>query len=366
MENEEFLTKQIITYLGNKRSLLDFIGSAVDIVKKELKKDKITIFDAFSGSGVVSRLFKQYADVLYCNDLEGYAKTINTCYLTNAKDIDKKELEKWYTYLIDNLTDDKLISDGFIRRLYSSKDENHIQKDDRVFYTIRNAKYIDTARQLLEKVPEPYKTLFLGPLLYEASTKNNTGGIFKGFYKNSTTKIGQFGGNGKHALNRILANIEIKKPVLSDYNCKVHILQGDSNKICKDLPMVDLAYLDPPYNQHPYSSNYFMLNLINDYKEPKKISKISGIPIGWNKSSYNKKQDALNALKMLCENLKAKYILISFNSEGFVSYEDMVHMLEQFGTVRTFEHKYNVFRACRNLKKRKIHVFEYLFLLEKR
>ena len=69
---------------------------------------------------------------------------------------------------------------------------------------------------------------------------------------------------------------------------------------------------------------------------------------------------------MLCENLKAKYILISFNSEGFVSYEDMVHMLEQFGTVRTFEHKYNVFRACRNLKKRKIHVFEYLFLLEKR
>ena len=38
MENKEFLTEQIITYLGNKRSLLVFIESAVDIIKKELNQ----------------------------------------------------------------------------------------------------------------------------------------------------------------------------------------------------------------------------------------------------------------------------------------------------------------------------------------
>lgn len=365
MENKEYLTEQIITYIGNKRSLLNFIDNVIGIVKQELNQDKLSTFDVFSGSGIVSRYLKQHSNVLYCNDLEGYAKTINTCYLTNISDIDETELEKWYSFLVENLKEDKLISNGFIRRLYSPKCDDDIQDGDRVFYTVRNAKYIDTARQLLEKVPEPYKTLFMGPLLYEASTKNNTGGVFKGFYKNSITKRGQFGGNGRHALNRILANIEIKKPVLSKYNCDVHVLQGDSNEICKELPTVDLAYLDPPYNQHPYSSNYFMLNLINEYKEPVNISKVSGIPTDWNKSNYNKKIEALLSLERLCIDLKAKYILISFNSEGFISYEEMVKMLQKLGKVRTFDQKYNVFRACRNLRERNIHVFEYLFLLEK-
>lgn len=45
MENEEYLTKQIITYIGNKRSLLPFIGNAVDEVKKRLGKSKLTFFE---------------------------------------------------------------------------------------------------------------------------------------------------------------------------------------------------------------------------------------------------------------------------------------------------------------------------------
>lgn len=365
MECKKYLTEQIITYLGNKRSLLTFIDTVMEIVKTELNKDKLITFDVFSGSGIVSRYLKQHSSMLYSNDLEGYAKTLNTCYLTNVSDIDEYELERWYQYLVHNLTDEKLISDGFIRRLYSPLDDNNIKNGERVFYTVRNAKYIDTARRLIDNIPEPYKTLFLGPLLYEASTKNNTGGIFKGFYKNSKTKRGQFGGNGKHALNRILANIEIKKPVLSNYECEVKVLQGDSNIICKEISKVDLAYLDPPYNQHPYSSNYFMLNLINDYIEPSVISKVSGIPTNWNKSNYNKKQEALLSLEHLCTNINAKYILISFNSEGFISFEEMVGMLNKLGKVRTFEQNYNVYRGCRNLSGRNIHVLEYLFLLEK-
>ena len=364
-ESKEFLTEQIITYLGNKRSLLDFIGASVELVKNSLGKNKISSFDVFSGSGIVARYLKQHSDVLYCNDLEGYSKTINKCYLTNKCDIDNEELNKWFSFLKNKLEKEPLLEDGFIRRLYSPLNDEDIKDGERVFYTSRNARYIDTARQTIETIPEPFKTLFLAPLLYEASTKNNTGGVFKGFYKNSETKRGQFGGNGRNALKRIMANIEIKKPVLSNFNCEVHVLQGDSNEVCKKIPHVDLAYLDPPYNQHPYSSNYFMLNLINDYKEPKEISKVSGIPINWNKSNYNKKQSAIASLQDLCKNIDASYLLISFNSEGFVSYEEMVDMLKKLGRVKTFDHEYNVFRACRNLRDRDIHVVEYLFLLEK-
>ena len=87
-ENKAYLTEQIITYLGNKRSLLDFIGNAIKLIQSELGKDKLDIFDVFSGSGIVSRYFKRYANNLYVNDLEDYAYTINKCYLTNRSDID--------------------------------------------------------------------------------------------------------------------------------------------------------------------------------------------------------------------------------------------------------------------------------------
>ena len=364
MENEKFLSEQIITYIGNKRSLLDFIGKSVDIVKKELGKEKLSTADLFSGSGVVSRYLKQYSSDLYVNDLEDYSARINSCYLTNKTEVDMSELDKWYQYLNENLSDDKLIK-GFISKLYSPDDDKDIKEGERVFYTTRNAKFIDTERQLLENVPEPYRTLFMGPLLYEASNRTNTSGVFKGFYKNSTTNIGQFGGNGKNALKRILSNIELKKPVLSNYDCKVKIYQEDTVELVKKLPKMDLVYLDPPYNQHPYGSNYFMLNLINNYVEPKNISKVSGIPANWNKSDFNKKATALTMMDSICKNVNAEYVLISFNSEGFISFEEMVKMLSQYGTVRVFDKKYSTFKACRNLKNRDLYVKEYLFLLKK-
>lgn len=365
MENKEYLKEQIVTYLGNKRLLLPFINEIIEMVKKELNKNKIDTFDVFSGTGIVARLLKQHSNILYVNDLENYSKTLNECYLTNKNEIDLNELDKWYKYLKDNLEEDKLIDNGFIRKLYSPVDDKDIKVGERVFYTVRNARYIDTYRMLLENVPQPYKNLFLGPLLYEASTKNNTSGVFKGFYKNSNTKKGQFGGNGKNALNRILSNITIKKPVLSNYSCKVKIMQGDSNIIAKEVPEIDLAYLDPPYNQHPYSANYFMLNLINEYIEPINISKVSGIPNNWNKSNYNKKNKALSSLEDLCKSIKAKYLLISFNSEGYISFEQMMKMLKKYGEVRYYQVEYNVFRGCRNLNNRNLHNYEYLFLLKK-
>ena len=364
MENNNYLKEQIITYIGNKRSLLEFIGKSIEIVKKELNQDKLSTADLFSGSGIVARYLKQFSSTLYVNDLENYARTINECYLTNKSDVDEKELDKWFDFLKENLEESDLVK-GFISKLYSPVDDENIKIGERVFYTARNAKYIDTERQLLEKVPEPYKTLFLGPLLYEASNKTNTSGVFKGFYKNSTTNIGQFGGNGKNALKRILSNIEVKKPILSNYECKVKIYQEDTTKLVERLPQMDLVYLDPPYNQHPYGSNYFMLNLINDYKEPQNISIVSGIPTDWNKSEFNKKKNSLNMMKIICEKVKAKYILISFNSEGFITYEEMVNMLSNYGAVRVFNQKYSTFKACRNLKNRELYVKEYLFLLRK-
>jgi adenine-specific DNA-methyltransferase len=205
----------------------------------------------------------------------------------------------------------------------------------------------------------------LAPLLSEASIHANTSGVYKGFYKNKETGIGQFGGSNQDALCRITGNIQLPFPLFSNFDADIMVCNSDSNEIIKTLPEVDLAYLDPPYNQHPYGSNYFMLNLIVDYQYPQNMSKISGIPDNWNRSDYNKENYAYSALSNLVSNIKAKYVLISFNSEGFIKLEEMKTMLNKIGKVDVLETKYNTFRASRNLNNRDIHVKEYLYLLEK-
>ena len=78
-ENPAYLQEQLITYIGNKRALLDFIGQGISIAQKELNKEKLSIFDCFSGSGVVARYFRQFASQLWVNDLELYSAIINRC-----------------------------------------------------------------------------------------------------------------------------------------------------------------------------------------------------------------------------------------------------------------------------------------------
>lgn len=363
-EDKAYLTEQIITYIGNKRSLLNNIENVIKDIQNESGKIRLDIVDLFSGSGIVSRLFKQYSNNLYTNDLEGYSYTINSCYLMNRSSIDELKLQKYYSFLSDNLVEEKLRS-GFITKMYSPKNDNAIEVGERAFYKRRNAMYIDTERMLIEDMEEPYKTLFLGQLLYEASVKTNTAGVFKGFYKCSKTGIGKFGGNGENALTRILNNIQVRIPVLSNYECNYKIFKEDANNLVNMLPDVDVAYLDPPYNQHPYGSNYFMLNLINEYKMPEKVSKVSGIPIGWNHSAYNNKTSSMEALEDLCSKLKTKYIIISFNSEGFIAENDLRKLLEKYGKVRVYDYHYNVFRGSRNLNNRNIHLKEYIFVLRK-
>ncbi|MSN95672.1 DNA modification methylase [Campylobacter sp. FMV-PI01] len=362
-ENIDFLTKQIITYLGNKRSLLDFINDGVKIVKKELKKDKLSTLDLFSGSGIVARFLKQHSDFLIANDLELYSKIINECYLTNINDDLLIEISSIYKNLKKSIKNN--LKSGFISEFYAPKDDEDIQKNERVFYTKFNANYIDTARMEIEKIDKNLQKFFIAPLLYLASNHTNTSGVFKGFYKNKHG-IGQYGGSGKNALKRIKTQISLEPPVFSNFKSKFLVCQKDANDLIKELDNLDLCYIDPPYNQHPYSSNYFMLNLIASYKKPNEISKVSGIPKDWNRSAYNKKNKAKDAFLDLISNLKAKFILISYNSEGFITKDEFLENLSKFGRVEILEQNYNTFRGSRNLANRNIYVKENLYILQKR
>ena len=363
VESDAYLGTQLITCLGNKRSLLPFIDRAIRRAMSALGKERIDFLDLFSGSGVVSRMARRYARVLHCNDLELYSRVTNSCYQTNAEEVDGEWLRAEITRVKDEV--ERTFSPGFIAELYAPKDDDHIQPGERVFYTRRNAIWLDTFCRVIAGIPDELRPFLLAPVLSRASMHANTAGVFKGFYKNEEG-IGQFGGTGRNALSRIRKEIEVQTPVFSAFSREAHVYQADANALARDLDPVDVAYFDPPYNQHPYGSNYFMLNLLCDYRRPARISGVSGIPTGWTRSPYNQARRAEATLFDAIENVSASFVLISYNSEGFIPKERFDSELARLGKVSMMDTRYNAFRGSRNLSGRDLHVTEFLYLVDKR
>ena len=149
---------------------------------------------------------------------------------------------------------------------------------------------------------------------------------------------------------------------------KAHCSNKDINTLVTELPAdIDIMYLDPPYNQHPYGSNYFMLNVIAQNEEPENISEVSGIPANWTKSQYNTRTNAVWAMTNLIEEglNKSKYLLISYNNEGIIRLDDWAEIFEPY-TVKKYEINYDTYKGSRNLGNRSNKVVEIMYLVSKR
>ena len=364
--NNPFFSSQLITYIGNKRRLLPFLYKGFSKIRNKLGKRKLIVFDGFVGSGATARLLKYFANELYINDLEDYAETINRAYLANKSEINIKKLGEYINWLNENKLKLKTAAPGFIEKNYAPKNDNDVQPGERVFYTNTNAKIIDNLRQLTDEIPKQYRHFCLASLLVKASIHTNTSGVFKGFHKNNGN--GHFGGRGENALSRIKKEITLDLPEFSDFECPVYVHKKDINELVKNknLPVFDLVYYDPPYNQHPYGSNYFMLNIINGGKPAEIQDGVSGIAKEWNRSAYNKRKAAEEAMDRLLADTRARFIAISYNDEGIIPIEIFKKILSQYGSWELMEQDYNTYRGSRNLRGRDIKVKELLWILEKR
>jgi adenine-specific DNA-methyltransferase len=343
-----FVQQPMITYIGNKRKLIQHIEDVVERLKPS------SAVDAFSGSGVVSRMLLTHSDTLYVNDLEKYCEVLSECFLKTPSLEDQREVRK-HIDIMNNLPE----KDGFISELYAPNNSNEIQEDERCFYTKENAGKIDAMIQYVHRqVPEKLRPYCMGPLLVKSSIHTNTSGVFKGFHK------GGWGGKKGHALDRITGEIKIECPVWHEVPKNVSVHRKDVFDFLEGLPKVDLIYLDPPYNQHPYGSNYFMLNLIATNKRPKEISKVSGIPTDWNKSPYNSRTKIIDTMRRTLElsTQKATYTLVSYNNEGFIRLHEWEDLLKSYKYER-IDIDYNCYRGSRNLQNRPTKVTEFLFLI---
>ena len=366
MNDTNFIHQKMITYIGNKRKLIPEIEKIIINICNLLQKKKLNLFDCFSGSSVVSRMFTKYANELYSNDMELYSSIMNRCFILKPNKEEIKIID-YHINRMNYIAKKGPFIEGVICKLYAPKDTNNIQKGERCFYTKENALIIDTLRDYIEK--EVNSSLFeycITPLLIQASIHVNTSGQFKGFYKNKETGIGQWGGTSSNDLKRIMGRIHLEMPLWSEREYHPHIYQKDINHLIYNVPNIfDLIYLDPPYNIHGYSNNYYMFDIIIHNKEPKQISEISGIPVDWTRSTYNYKKTAFSSMEELLRVSlqKTKYVLLSYNNEGIISSNEWEKLLEPYDT-KKYEFNYDTYKGSRNLKERENKVTEILYLIK--
>jgi adenine-specific DNA-methyltransferase len=365
---QSFLQEQLITYLGNKRKLVGHIGDTINILGNLLEKDKLDILEPFCGSGSVSRMLKLHANHLVVNDLEEYCTTLAKCYLASPSKQQYDKIKK--TISMMNAHKFSNVAPSFIRTYYAPVNDVDIKEGERVYYTQKNAHIIDTfCNYIFNRMPSSERHFYLAPLLTECSVHTNTSGTFNSYHKKDG--IGHFGGKGENALTRILGEIELPIPVFSiQPETTVDIYNKDANILIKELvkkgKWFDIAYLDPPYNKHPYGTNYFMLNIINRWNPEMDIpDNHRGQPDDWTRSKYNSFSECERVFEELIRDIPATYTIISYNNEGILSEEKLTQILEKYGTLTKEEIIYPTYKGCKNLASRSKEVLEYLWILKK-
>jgi adenine-specific DNA-methyltransferase len=386
-ESQSYINQTMLTCIGNKRRLVHHISRIMEDVKRILGKRKLTTVDGFSGSAVVGRALSYSSEMIYSNDMEYYAYLISKCSLETPTS-EQQERVRNHIRRMNEISDEVFrnpikFQEGIIAKHYAPKETENIQDGERCFYTRENALIIDTLRSYIFSLNEEDIFAYLMvPLLCKSSIHTNTSGVFRGFHKKNG--IGCFGGAGGKSLGRIKGQIKLDMPVWrwnsrtsgeaqsAETRFQAHCSNMNFNELIKMLPGdIDLIYPDPPYNQHSHGANYFMLNLIaSDDKQNEKaltdVSPISGVPKFWKRSDYYYKQSALKAMKEVIEMglSKSKFLLISYNDEGFIGEEEWTSLFTDLDT-KKYEIEHGTFGGCRNFKNRNAKVTEILFLVSK-
>ncbi len=377
--NEEYLKTQLITYLGNKRRLLPLIYKAINSTGVQ----NGTFLDLFAGSGVVSRLARLMGFQGIANDWEDFSCIISRAFLG----LDAQSLaelfgsEKILTDLLDHINHlpDPPVPDQYMARYYAPASRDNSRADyrtERLFYTRDNALRIDRIRNYIEDYyPEgqspkedKIRSLLIALLLVEASRHTNTSGVFKACHKG-------FGGFGKDALARILAPITLSFPCLPPSALPGIVYCEDANRLVRNLEPCDVAYLDPPYNQHQYGSNYHILTTIVrwdkipvplELTEKGVLKEKAGIRKDWvnTRSPYCSRKKAPAAFADLLDHLEASHILMSYSSDGIIPFEALLDICEKKGKVGIISDEYGKFKGGRQSRSRLHDNIEYVITID--
>ena len=333
-------------FLGNKASI---VSSIEDFLReKALLQHGYRFFDAFCGTGSVADHFKRYYHLII-NDNLNWAVVYTAGRLCaplctfSALGFDP----------VSFLNASKEVRHDFIYCQYAPTETK------RMYFTPENAERIDFFRWQIEQwkrldlLNDSEYRYLLACLIETVSFVSNTAGVYGAFLKKWDARATK-----QVTFLTVDANADLPNAI--------DLLNAKTEDVIADVDC-DILYLDPPYTQNQYGTQYHLLEtlILDDHPD---VSKITGsrktAPM---RSDWSKDVKAHILFDRTIATTKAKYIVCSYNNDGFMSRQYIEAVLKRYGKPETFDcrkisyKKYQNWKSCNENEH-----FESLYFIEKK
>ena len=301
----------MIKYLGSKRLLLPLL---TEIVKRSSRRP--SVIDLFSGTSRVGHALKAAGFRVLANDHNRYAATLARCYV--AADLETHEAAAKSLVGEFNRLPGRA---GYFTETYCVQSR---------YFQPKNGERIEAIREAIAaKDLEPtLEAVLLTSLMEAADRVDSTTGVQMAYLKQWAAR----------ANNDLCLRMPSLLPRASGGAGEAHEL--DALDAAETLE-ADVAYLDPPYNQHKYLGNYHVWETLCRWDSPEVYGvACKRLDCKTRGSDFNSRPRATAALAKLIETVRAEALVVSFSDEGYVGREEMVQMLAPRGRVHVVERPY--------------------------
>lgn len=288
----------MIKYIGSKRTLIPVI---LDAVRRAA--DAKTIIDLFSGTSRVGHALKAAGYRVFSNDHNAYAATLARCYVqADAEDVlnDVKKLVHEFNGIKG--------SAGYFTETFCRQSR---------FFQPKNGERVDAIREAIAKksLDPELEAVMLVSLMEAADRVDSTTGLQMAYLKTWAPR----------AFNDLELRIPQVLPRARHGKGEATCL--DAIEAAKTLK-ADIAYLDPPYNQHSYLGNYHVWESLVRWDKPEVYGvACKRVDVRQRQSAFNSRRLFRSVMHELLVNIHASVLVVSFNNEGYLSREEMESML---------------------------------------
>jgi adenine-specific DNA-methyltransferase len=191
------------------------------------------------------------------------------------------------------------------------------------FFQPRNGARIDAIREAIaaRQLPPLLESVLLVSLMEAADRVDSTTGVQMAYLKSWAPRA-------HNALELRMPDVVQR---LTPARCAAHALEAAEAARTLDG---DIAYLDPPYNQHSYRGNYHVWESLVRWDKPELYGvACKRIDCRTYQSPFNSKRRFKDALTDVIANVRARHLVVSFSNEGYITRDDMLALLATRGHV---------------------------------
>lgn len=299
----------MVKYIGSKRTLVPTIAA----IAARLPAPRAV--DVFAGTTRVGQGLRSAGLDVLSNDLATYSEVFGHAYIAAGPEVDRKRVARLLRELAALPGEDGYFTETFCRQAR--------------FFQPHNGMRVDAIRNAIDEldVDEIERALLLASLIEAADRVDSTCGVQMAYVKQWAP--------------RSFNDLELRMPRVVE-GPSGSVARSDANALAPELGDYDLAYLDPPYNQHSYFSNYHVWETLVRWDAPGHYGvAVKREDCRTTKSDYNSKRGAWQALAELIEALPTPWLIVSFSDEGFHDPSDLTALLGERGYVHTLvaDHK---------------------------